>query len=401
MTNLIGLTVTTQSTQLGGTFQLPVTVKNTGTATVFLGGPGVTPTTGRALLASSSVDWVGDLYAVVATGTTTIDVYDTVGAQFDAGAIIAGLQAGGVTATGIADAIFTKGVTVPYNEEQLLSVESGPNPNNPATAINYSLTVDQSKYSLVEIYWYCLSPSLAQTQTAWNKLTGYWTHASGPYVDLISYPVAAAGVTYLQFPVLGDTLNLTFTTAATSQQWAMTVTVSNGPREFSQVLCPIPSGYQSSSQGDTYLFGQATNNDSFHPADYNPAPGLYQVWGFGSKAHPGIMTEFPANTGSTSQWYYLLAPNNGSGMLRLGYGYASATTTLDDIRVNPDRNYADVLLTGSYQQGLDNLWNSVNSTTVNYTDIFIPNHPVLVQIEKKASTPASKLVMYCPNAPTL
>lgn len=52
----------------------PREIKNTGTATVFIGATGVTITTGHALLANESFTpwWTGAVFGIVATGTATV-----------------------------------------------------------------------------------------------------------------------------------------------------------------------------------------------------------------------------------------------------------------------------------------------------------------------------------------
>lgn len=80
------VTVTTTATQLSGNSDrgapgISVAVRNRGTTSIFLGGPGVTTTTGFELAAgeSATCDLAGDdeLFGICAAGTNRADVLRT------------------------------------------------------------------------------------------------------------------------------------------------------------------------------------------------------------------------------------------------------------------------------------------------------------------------------------
>lgn len=404
MSNFLGLTINSNAIQIATGFQSPFTVKNTGNAPVYLGGSSVTSSSGRTLPAQSSVIWDpsttgGSLYAVTAAGTTTtVDVYDSSGQTFDAGAVAAEMIA----------QLAGNGVAQPYLQETLLNVAE----TTPSPTFNYqNIKLDTAKYSLLDIWYNWDSQSFTETTSANQTIKIDFSYSSDPTQVIVSKLFnVGPGYNYIQCPIFCDTVTMTLLYASsayasgTAPVYSLQVFASNGKQHYS---C-ISSGanFITENVNGEWNFN---SNDGIDPRAWDGGmPLQVNVWNFGNIANPGVVFEIPANTGTTDVSYNLGIPNNGSGHARIGFGYATTDsgTSLDEMRFNPVVTIANVLLAASWQQSMDNLYEVPATTASNpnnritFFDAYLPNVPTRIVLIHRAGKPAAKLVIYWPDVPT-
>ena len=392
MSNIIGMVIGSVASLITAAQQTDYTVKNTGTSTVYVGDTSVTPSSGRPITPDTSVTFTGgtSLYAITGAGTTTtVDVYDTAGNVIDPGSI--------------AQQIFNMGVALPYFQTKIADYNNLDTISQPTFPYN-NISVDTSRYTLLDVYYEWNSQSGAESYGAQQTLrVDFGDVTGGNIVKSLFYNVGPGG-NFIQIPVYDELVSFSLLVSSpyNNPHYWLSVLATNGKQKYS---CVNSGGaYLLESENGSWKFG---SNDGVNPNYYNgDIPVVISGYNVGSVLNPCVVYEIPANTSGADVAYKFGIPNNGSGHMRFGFGFASnpTGTVSDEIRWNTDRNVAGVLLAGEWSQSLDNLFESVTSTNATnrnlYSDVYLPACPIRISHIHRNGAPACKLIFSWPNLPS-
>lgn len=411
MTNTIGIAISGTPTFIASGFQADFAIKNTGTTnTIYVGDSSVSPTTGRPIGPNSTLTWAANtasLYAVCAAGqTSTLDVYDSGNSGFDASALAAALGSqNNLNAQGIANAIFSTGITLPYQRTTLVDTTVT---GTSATFPYNNIAIDTSRYTLLEIEYSWSSRSANETWGAFQTIRVDFVWSKDPSKTIITkfYPVGP-GANFIQIPVYTDMIDISLLVNSTynNPSFGLWVYATNGKQQYS--LINSGGGYIDQPVGTYWNY---SSNDGVNPDYFTPLPMAVQVWNLGTSIlNPGIVMDVPANTSGADVNYQVSIPNNGGGRMRLGFTFASNTvsTTPDEIRWNPVMQRTNQILTGSWQGSSDSLFESLTGTSgglqpnrPNWQDVYLPAGPIQLQLQHRNTNPAVRIAMFWPDRPS-